>query len=165
MFKVAERAKWVSGMQVLKILSEGLLLLSQQIFSCHLIIPGRPSWETETWQWLIKFQHVKQWSTPLTYSAHLFRLFWDSHVESIKKEPDLSLMGRCQWWQAQVLCLRLAAGPSPWPTSSSSPRPLYSLFQNVVGTWKEEDGVSIVLFLGGSEHADYYHDLAFKNFI
>lgn len=87
---------------------------------------------------IIKFQGVKQWHTPLTYSAHLFGLFWDSHVERSEKQPDLYLRGRCHWCWSQILCLRWPATPSPWPSSSSFPHPLYSLSQSAIGTWVEE---------------------------
>lgn len=33
---------------------------------------------------------VKQWPTPLTYSAYLFGLFWDCHVESNKTAKPFS---------------------------------------------------------------------------
>ncbi len=136
--KVAESSRWVPGVQVIQILSIRLLLFPQQVFSCHLIIPGRPSWETKTWQWIIKFQRVNQWPTPLTYSTHLLGLFWDCHVDSIKKQPDLSLRGRCHWCWSQVLCPRRAAALSPGPISFSFPHPLCSLSQSAVGTWGEE---------------------------
>ncbi len=55
-----------------------------------------------------------------------------------KKQPDLSPRGRCHWCWSQVLCLTRAAELSPSPTSSSFPRPLYSLSQSAVGTWREE---------------------------
>ncbi len=55
-----------------------------------------------------------------------------------KKQPDLSPRGRCHWCWSQVLCLTQAAELSPSPTSSSFPRPLYSLSQSAVGTWREE---------------------------
>lgn len=91
--KVAKRARWVSGVQVIQILSVWLFLFLQQVLSCHLIIPGRPSWETKTCQWIIKFQRVRQRSTLLTYSAHPYGLFWDCHVKSIKKNSRTFLGG------------------------------------------------------------------------
>lgn len=59
--KMAQGARWVSGVQVFQVVSEWLLLFPQQTVSWHLISPGWSLWEAKTWWRIIKTQQVKWW--------------------------------------------------------------------------------------------------------